>query len=285
MRHAAFGLGLLLVLAACEGEAATRAPIDEHFVVVRLYLDPTTRVGETVNEVEGAGIIADQLRMVGCTEPQVAVIHVTQSSDPSELGRVSLLIATVPGGDVCMEEGTVEIQPVSFEDPRTMQDPVVDGPLLVEGRTLDGRLPIGRFGMGLQIFPPWWDVSGRAAVLPTADAGAETLPGLIIDDARARSTWRLRQLGAWPVAEIPGADPMAEGTLLDVLAVADVQPDVDVDGDGLEQVVASGSHVVACRDGDGTMIAEADCHLDPRIADGYELTLLFRLQRVFTTDR
>lgn len=284
MGRASVGLGLLLLLAACEEEAATRVAIDEHFVVVRLYLDPTTRIGETVSEVEGASIIADQLRMVGCTEPQVAVIHVTQSGDPTELGRVSLLLATVPDGDVCMEEGTVEIQPVSFEDPGTMEDPIVDGPLLIEGRTLDGRLPIGRFGMGLEIFPPWWDVSGRAAVLPTADAGAGALPGLIIDDASARSTWRVRQLGAWPLAEIPGADPMAEGTLLDVLAVAGVQPDVDVDGDGLETIIASGSHVVACRDGDGTMIPEADCHLDPRIADGYELTLLFRLQRVFTTE-
>jgi len=284
MRRAVVGLGLLSLLVACEEEAATRVPIDEHFVVVRLYLDPTTRIGETVNEVEEAGIIADQLGMVRCSEPQVAVIRVTQGSDPRELGRVSLLVASVSEGDVCDEEGGVLIQPASYEDPATMRDPIVEGPLLIEGRTLDGRLPIGRFGMGLQIFPPWWDVSGRAAVLPTADAGAGALPGLIIEDARARATWRVRQLGAWPLNEIPNGNPDAEGTLLDVLAVADVQPDVDVDGDGLEEILASGSHVVACRDGDGTMIAAPDCHLDPRIADGYELTLQFRLQRVFLTE-
>lgn len=53
------------------------------------------------------------------------------------------------------------------------------------------------------------------------------------------------------------------------------QPDVDLDGDGLEYYVATpGSRgvqprITACVDGDGTRIAGETCPSDPRMADGY----------------
>lgn len=67
-------------------------------------------------------------------------------------------------------------------------------------------------------------------------------------------------------------------TMLDVIAggcgLLPLQPDVDLDGDGLETVLAEpGDGIISCTDGDGTTVIEgADCGCDPRIADGYSIT-------------
>ena len=64
------------------------------------------------------------------------------------------------------------------------------------------------------------------------------------------------------------------GTMLDVLTnVVQLGPDMDRDGDGLEQVVGDGYTVVECIDGDGTHIPGPDCPCDPRIADGYSVAM------------
>jgi hypothetical protein len=75
----------------------------------------------------------------------------------------------------------------------------------------------------------------------------------------------------------PGA---TGGTLLHALVNdpenrAAVSPDVDRDGDGLEQVVGDGADIVHCVDGDGTVIAGADCPCEPRIVDGYSVAIGF----------
>jgi hypothetical protein len=60
------------------------------------------------------------------------------------------------------------------------------------------------------------------------------------------------------------------GSLLDVLANGmGAAPDIDRDGDGIEQIVGDGTSIKECIDGDGTVIAGHDCPCDPRIADGY----------------
>jgi hypothetical protein len=52
------------------------------------------------------------------------------------------------------------------------------------------------------------------------------------------------------------------------------QPDIDLDGDGLETFVASPSAgVYACVDGNGTRIEGAACACDPRMTDGFSLAL------------
>jgi hypothetical protein len=76
------------------------------------------------------------------------------------------------------------------------------------------------------------------------------------------------------------------GTLLDVIAtgcgIFPLQPEVDLDGDGLEKFYdESGADSDAgptgdgmidrCVDGDGTEILGTDCPSDPRIADAYRL--------------
>lgn len=76
------------------------------------------------------------------------------------------------------------------------------------------------------------------------------------------------------------------GTLLDVIAtgcgIFALQPDIDLDGDGLEKFFddaggdpdsgATGDGMIdRCVDGDGTEILGTDCPSDPKIADAYRL--------------
>lgn len=67
------------------------------------------------------------------------------------------------------------------------------------------------------------------------------------------------------------------------------QPDIDLDGDGLERIEANmGSiitppRVTACIDGNGTRIEGRECINDPRIADGY--TVAFQMATTWITLR
>lgn len=77
-----------------------------------------------------------------------------------------------------------------------------------------------------------------------------------------------------PDAQINLADVIVGGVLLSNFLdiVVATQPDVDMDGDGLEQyVVVSGTDcqavIESCIDGDGTPIAGRDCVHDPRMQD------------------
>jgi hypothetical protein len=67
--------------------------------------------------------------------------------------------------------------------------------------------------------------------------------------------------------------PTSTVTLLEELLQNATQPDVDVDGDGLEQITFDGTAVTGCVDGDGTKIDGPTCVCDPRIVDGYSVAL------------
>jgi hypothetical protein len=57
-----------------------------------------------------------------------------------------------------------------------------------------------------------------------------------------------------------------------------LQPDVDRDGDGLERFTLDDQGRIArCIDGDGTPIEGRDCSMDPRMADGFALSLQMHL--------
>jgi len=67
-------------------------------------------------------------------------------------------------------------------------------------------------------------------------------------------------------------------TMLDVLIGGcgfglSIQPDVDIDGDGLESIddLDHDGVIDQCTDGDGTIITGSNCPTDPAIADGYSL--------------
>jgi hypothetical protein len=67
---------------------------------------------------------------------------------------------------------------------------------------------------------------------------------------------------------------LAYSLLHDLLRLFQLQPDIDLDGDGLEtiQTVDNQTDIVSCTDGDGvTVIEGADCPCDPRMADGYSI--------------
>jgi hypothetical protein len=76
------------------------------------------------------------------------------------------------------------------------------------------------------------------------------------------------------ITPFPGPNP---ASLLDVLVNSGVQPDMDRDGDGVEQIVGDGTTIMQCIDGDGTVIPGRNCPCDPRIADGYSGALQFTL--------
>ena len=100
-------------------------------------------------------------------------------------------------------------------------------------------------------------------------------------------------IGMFTGMEAPACDPaVPSSNLADVLIagtpagfifpIGGNQPDVDLDGDGLERyvTVSSGAPgcqpvIVACIDGDGTQIDGHDCTLDPRMADGFSAAMNF----------
>ncbi len=82
----------------------------------------------------------------------------------------------------------------------------------------------------------------------------------------ASGVWTYCSLSRSP---FPGAFP---GSFLDLLlAISASSPDIDRDGDGMEQIVSNGDGVERCIDGDGTEIVDPFCPCDPRIVDGYSI--------------
>jgi len=79
--------------------------------------------------------------------------------------------------------------------------------------------------------------------------------------------------------------PGLPGTLLDLLVVgfdflievAPTQPDIDLDGDGLEifEDTDGDQEVDRCIDGDDTQIDGVDCPRDARIADGWSMSFVY----------
>ena len=69
--------------------------------------------------------------------------------------------------------------------------------------------------------------------------------------------------------------------LLGALQIGPQQPDIDLDGDGLERYEATAGNnttapmITACIDGDGTRVVGRDCADNPRFADGF--TAAFRM--------
>ncbi len=88
-----------------------------------------------------------------------------------------------------------------------------------------------------------------------------------------------------------------DGTFLELLVggqrvvvfqIGPQQPDIDLDGDGLERIeTVAGTRgtqmISACVDGDGTRITGRNCANDPRIADGF--TAAFQMQGTYISLR
>jgi hypothetical protein len=88
-----------------------------------------------------------------------------------------------------------------------------------------------------------------------------------------------------PAGMIPGGggssgnstllEAIVGGQRIIILNIGPQQPDVDLDGDGLERFeatmggVGSPPSITACIDGNGTRIPGSACVMDPRMADGF----------------
>jgi hypothetical protein len=89
-------------------------------------------------------------------------------------------------------------------------------------------------------------------------------------------TLQVEVRGSWSIcgmshALVPGS---VEGTFLDLIVAGyQTDPDVDLDGNGLERLVDDGTKVVECIDEDGTVIPGRDCPCDPRMGDAYSVIM------------
>jgi len=88
-----------------------------------------------------------------------------------------------------------------------------------------------------------------------------------------------RELAGITNRRFPGVTALdivvAPGLALGIPGEPGAQPDIDVDGDGLESLVADeAGHVTLCMDGDGTFLPSTEttpCTSLPEIADGYSV--------------
>lgn len=77
----------------------------------------------------------------------------------------------------------------------------------------------------------------------------------------------------WPACNafrIPSA--LAPNVLMLFVDQFELQPDMDLDGDGLERFEMKDHKLISCIDGNGDTLQGPDCTCDPRIADGYSFT-------------
>jgi hypothetical protein len=70
--------------------------------------------------------------------------------------------------------------------------------------------------------------------------------------------------------------PTGNGSMLGFLVNQfNLQPDIDIDGNGLDQVTGDGQDISSCKTPDGTVIPGATCACDPRIHDGFSAAFDF----------
>lgn len=83
--------------------------------------------------------------------------------------------------------------------------------------------------------------------------------------------------GAYPACPLSRAAAGGDlpGSTLDALVALQLQPDIDLDGDGLERLERSGVAIDRCIDGDGTVIEGSACPCAPAITDAFSAAVRF----------
>lgn len=272
---------LALLLGSCVDEGELQ-PVRGQFVVSRFTVDPATPLGQlflreppTVRD----GLLIDGLQMLFDSTACWADASFAMQIDAERtrlrgMGTASLLLVTSGDDeDLCAAGRVAAVQPSSYRF--GTQEPIVGGPLFIEGQTLEARMSLGDVGMIVleeaRVLPRWW--SFRATFTPLPDNSVS------ITDAEVSATWSVRQHLLDPVPAAP------ELRFIDELVRLGFEPDLDVDGDGLERMERGpDGRIARCIDGSASpeprVIEGGDCVLDPRIADGYLLQLRFQLYPV-----
>lgn len=149
----------------------------------------------------------------------------------------------------------------------------------------------------------------RDSVVAPACAPRTAIPGTWVDGsftgALARADIPLGSLGTWPLhasrfelsfapaevglevtgGRIGGVLPICQSSRLSspfgnnvlwTFLTLTLQPDVDLDGDGLERIEFNSLGIQYCVDGDGTEIAGAACTCGEAIADGFSMLITAR---------
>jgi hypothetical protein len=123
----------------------------------------------------------------------------------------------------------------------------------VAGGTIEGHkamLGLGVHGLGILEFT-------RFILRGTMSADQQTFSGRLGGVA-----------GPCGLSQLPS--PAGAGSMLGFLVNANqTQPDIDVDGNGLDRIMGDGQDIASCTTGDGVLIPGADCACDPRIKDGF----------------
>jgi hypothetical protein len=135
----------------------------------------------------------------------------------------------------------------------------------------DARIEAGRFvspGASLA-----FDVHGAAVTL-RGGVNGELAPDGRSAELQACGSLRCAELGAAVGDGLTLLEALVGGGAIFGLTGEGIDPDLDLDGDGLERFALDDhGQLATCVDGDGTVIPGRDCYLDTRIADGISLSI------------
>lgn len=272
---------LTILLAGC-GSELMRHDVRIRAVVTEIEIDTLSQLGLLLEDPENAELrmrFEDGLELLRCdaTTPPVIVLDAVEQ-DGRGFGRMQFVLASVVGSeDPCVERATLRTEPISL-----LPEYSVSGPAVIEGLSVEARTPIGKLQMGsFHFLPEWWVITARHTRVETLRRNV-ALSGL--DEGEASSLWYASDL-----ASVIGEDGRST---LDVLVSQGAQPQVDVDGDTLEELedTDGDGRVDLCRDRSrpagqgGPDIVGEDCMLDPDIADAYEIRVRYLLNSEITLE-
>lgn len=257
---------LALALLACEGEGQRTDPLREEYALSRLSLDPITEIGDLIAaDAALAPSFGIQFGDANCDArfPILVQLDAVRSGTRAS-GTLSMVVGVLDSGSPCDGTGVFLVGGGVVDG-----EPLVRGPLFVEGSTAEARLPLALIDPDLSFLPTWWRVRAR-----------RRQGGDRFTDAEAQALWRPPHLARVDSPRTPGI------SFLDDLIGLGAQPDLDLDRDGLETLLDTDGdgRVDRCVDGDGAVIEGAECPLDGRIADAFELVIRFRLVPIELTE-
>lgn len=231
----------------------------EDYALSRLSLDPVTEIGDLLADDPAlAASFGIHFEDANCDGPLpiLARLEGERVGTRAE-GSLAMVVGVLDSGEPCDGTGTFVVGGGVVDG-----EPIVRGPLFVEGSTAEARIPLARIDPSLSFLPTWWRITAR-----------RRQGGDAFSDAEGSAHWRPSHLASVESMRTPDL------TLLDELAALGAQPDLDVDRDGLETILDEDDdgHVDRCIDGDGAIIDGAGCVDDGRMVDAFELVIRFRL--------